>query len=120
MHGFLKRTTIGNDMRYSIEFDLEQVQGPCAAACPPYMSLSQLLEFGDDVERSEEVAQVVDANQEWEICNITGKEDVNGVVHYLVEWNPTLMPEREEVGEEVRGTAPSASNTREGEGGDYS
>ena len=34
----------------------------------------------------------VDSKQEWEICNIIGKEDVDGVVHYWVEWNATLVP----------------------------
>jgi hypothetical protein len=34
----------------------------------------------------------VDSKQEWEIRDIIGKEDVDGVVHYLVEWNHTLMP----------------------------
>jgi hypothetical protein len=55
-------------------------------------SPSLLLELGNDLEGPEQLAEVVDANQEWEICDIIGKEDVNGVVHYLVEWNPTLMP----------------------------
>ena len=36
--------------------------------------------------------QVMDANQEWEMREITGEEDVNGVPHYLVEWCPTLVP----------------------------
>jgi hypothetical protein len=53
---------------------------------------SSLSESGDDRERPEQMAEVVDADQEWEICNIVGKEDVDGVVHYLVEWNPTLVP----------------------------
>ena len=55
---------------------------------------SKLLRIADNIEGSEEAARVVDANQEWEICNIIGKEDVDGVIHYLVEWNPTLMPAR--------------------------
>ena len=89
MSGFIKRITIGNEIHYSMQFNLEQVQEPCAAACPLHMSLPQRLEFGDDIEGSEQVAQVVDANQEWEIRDIIGKEDVSGVVHFLVEWNPT-------------------------------
>jgi hypothetical protein len=36
--------------------------------------------------------QVMDANQEWEMREITGEEDVDGVPHYLVEWCPTLVP----------------------------
>jgi hypothetical protein len=38
------------------------------------------------------MAEVVDTDQEWEIRDIIGKGDVDGVVHYLVEWNPTLVP----------------------------
>ena len=38
------------------------------------------------------MANVIDANQESEIRDIIAKEDVDGVVHYLVEWSPTLMP----------------------------
>ena len=44
----------------------------------------------NDVTRPQ-VAEV-DSKQEWEILDIIGKEDVDGVVHYLVEWNPTLVP----------------------------
>jgi hypothetical protein len=33
----------------------------------------------------------MDANQHWEIREITGQEDVDGVPHYL-EWCPTLIP----------------------------
>jgi len=34
----------------------------------------------------------VDSKQEWEVRDIIGKEDVDGDVHYLVKWNPTLVP----------------------------
>jgi len=34
MHGFFKRTTIGNETRYSMDFSLEQLQELCAVACP--------------------------------------------------------------------------------------
>jgi hypothetical protein len=34
MHGFFKRTTIGNEIRYSMDFSLEQLQGFCAIVCP--------------------------------------------------------------------------------------
>ena len=55
-------------------------------------TLSSIPESGDDHETPEQMAEVVHADQEWEIRNIIGKEDVDGVVHYLVEWNPTLEP----------------------------
>jgi hypothetical protein len=35
---------------------------------------------------------VIDDNQDWEARKIIGKEDVDGVLHYLVEWCPTLVP----------------------------
>jgi hypothetical protein len=36
-----------------------------------------------------------DSKQEWEIRDIIGKEDVDSVVHYLVEWSATLVPKYE-------------------------
>jgi hypothetical protein len=36
---------------------------------------------------------VVDADQEWGVRDIIGKEDVNGKQHYWVDWRPTLLPE---------------------------
>ena len=33
--------------------------------------------------------------QEWEICDIVGKEDVDGVPHYWVQWSVTLVPKSE-------------------------
>jgi hypothetical protein len=37
--------------------------------------------------------QVIDADRDWEVRQIIGKEDVDGVLHYLVDWYPTLLPE---------------------------
>jgi hypothetical protein len=34
-----------------------------------------------------------DANKDWEVRKIIGREHVDGVLHYLVEWYPTLEPE---------------------------
>jgi hypothetical protein len=34
MHGFFKRTTIGDEIRYGMEFSLEQLHELCALACP--------------------------------------------------------------------------------------
>jgi hypothetical protein len=45
-----------------------------------------LSEIGDDLERPEQMTEVVDADQEWEIRDIIEKEDADGVVHYLVEY----------------------------------
>lgn len=39
-------------------------------------------------------SQVIEADKNWEVREIIGKEDVDGVLHYMVEWHPTLMPEQ--------------------------
>jgi len=44
------------------------------------------------------VDRVADAGQEWEIRGIIGRQKVNGVVQYWVEWEPTWMPESELMG----------------------
>jgi hypothetical protein len=36
---------------------------------------------------------VIDTNRDWEVRKIIGREDVDGVPHYMVEWSPTLEPE---------------------------
>lgn len=38
-------------------------------------------------------AQAVDASLDWEVRDIIGKRVVDGDVHYLVDWRPTLVPE---------------------------
>jgi hypothetical protein len=43
----------------------------------------------------QQVAEVVNDKQEWEICGIIYKEDVDGVPHYWVQWSPTLVPKYE-------------------------
>ncbi|KAI5465225.1 hypothetical protein BGZ63DRAFT_422165 [Mariannaea sp. PMI_226] len=40
-------------------------------------------------------AVVSNMDMEWEIGNLLGKEVIDGVVHYLVAWKPTLVPEHE-------------------------
>jgi hypothetical protein len=39
--------------------------------------------------------EMPDDKQEWEVCDIIGKEDVNGVLHYWVQWSATLVPKCE-------------------------
>ena len=36
---------------------------------------------------------MIDADQDWEVHKIIGREYVNGVLHYLVDWHLTLEPE---------------------------
>jgi hypothetical protein len=33
-------------------------------------------------------------NEDWEVRKIIGKENIDGVLYYLVDWSPTLVPER--------------------------
>src|SRR5436190_21490605 len=48
----------------------------------------------DDPAIPPQVAEVAN-KQEWEICDIVGKEDVDGVPHYWVQWSVTLVPKYE-------------------------
>jgi hypothetical protein len=43
----------------------------------------------------EQAVEVANDKQEWEICDIIGKEDVDGVPHYWVQWSATLVPKYE-------------------------
>jgi hypothetical protein len=36
--------------------------------------------------------ELEDSSQDWEVRQIIGKEYVDGVLHYMVEWCPTLQP----------------------------
>ena len=49
----------------------------------------------DDPEMPKQAVEVANDKQEWEICNIIGKEDVDGVPHYWVQWSATLVPKCE-------------------------
>ena len=40
-------------------------------------------------------ALVVNASLEWDVRDIIGKKVVNGEVHYLVDWRPTLVSKHE-------------------------
>jgi hypothetical protein len=59
---------------------------------PDILAATSLIESTlDDPERPLQVA-VADDKQEWEICDIVGNEDINGVPHYWVQWSVTLVP----------------------------
>jgi hypothetical protein len=42
-----------------------------------------------------QAVEVANDKQEWEICDIVSKEEVNGVPHYWVQWSATLVPKCE-------------------------
>jgi hypothetical protein len=46
----------------------------------------------DDPRRPQQTVEVANDKQEWDICDILGKEDVDGEAHYWVEWCATLVP----------------------------
>jgi hypothetical protein len=66
------------------------IDGQSATLAPTALMTSAL----DDPGRPPQVA-VADNKQEWEICDIVGKEDVDGVPHYWVQWSITLVPKSE-------------------------
>ena len=43
----------------------------------------------------EPAVEVANDKQEWEICDIIGKEDVDGAPHYWVQWSAMLVPKCE-------------------------
>jgi hypothetical protein len=90
MHGCLKRATIGRDTRYVMEFSLEQLQKQCTHT----RENPSWTRMDDNHARLQEVSEV-NCDQEWEIQDIIGKEVVDGVVHYWVQWEATLLPEHE-------------------------
>jgi hypothetical protein len=49
----------------------------------------------DDPRRPQQIVEVANDKKEWEICDIIGKEDVDGVLHYWVQWSATLVPKCE-------------------------
>jgi hypothetical protein len=54
-----------------------------------------MISESNDPRRLQQVAEVTDGNQEWDIRDIIGKEVVSGEVYYSVEWTATLVPKYE-------------------------
>jgi hypothetical protein len=66
------------------------IDGQSATLAPAALMKSAL----DDPAIPPQVA-AADTKQEWEICDIFGKEDVDGAPHYWVQWSITLVPKSE-------------------------
>jgi hypothetical protein len=49
----------------------------------------------DDPGIPQQVVEVANDKQEWEVCGIIDDEDIDGVPHYWVQWSPTLVSESE-------------------------
>jgi hypothetical protein len=56
------------------------------------LTAAALMKSALDGPGSPQVAEVADNKQEWEICDIVSKEDVDGVPRYWVQWSITLVP----------------------------
>jgi hypothetical protein len=65
---------------------------------------------------------VTDASRDWDICRTIGKDYVDGVLHYLVKWCPTLEPvhslgHAKELVDEFEGNSKRCAWTKKGERG---
>jgi hypothetical protein len=56
---------------------------------------ASMIPESNDPGRPQQVAEVAEGKQEWDIRDIIGKEVVDGEVHYLVEWTAMLVPKYE-------------------------
>jgi hypothetical protein len=56
---------------------------------------TSMISESDDPGMPQQVVEVGNDNQEWEICDIIGKEDIDGVPHYWVQWSATLVSKYE-------------------------
>jgi hypothetical protein len=68
------------------------------------------------------LSPIHDANEEWEVQRIIRKEYVDGVLHYLVEWCPTLEPQHslghaKELVDEFESQLRGHRGTKSGRGG---
>ena len=79
MCGVFKRVIVGNEVRYSMEYSLEEPHG---LACHQHTAAYGSTNGGD--------SQPSDL---WEICRITGMRKVAGVQEFRVAWTQTWMPE---------------------------
>jgi hypothetical protein len=73
-------------------------EGPIVAIDGQSTTLARsasMISESNEIGRAEQVAEVADGKQEWEIRDIIGKEVVDGEIHYLVEWSATLVPKCE-------------------------
>lgn len=74
---------------------LQQSEVPIDGEVATLARTASMTYKSNDFAKSQQVAAVVDDNREWEIRDIIGKEDVDGVPHDLVEWHATLVPKYE-------------------------
>ena len=59
------------------------------------LAATALMKYALDDPGIPQQVEVANDKQEWEICGIIDKEDVDGVLHYWVQWSPTWVPKYE-------------------------
>jgi hypothetical protein len=79
IHGVFKRVIVGDEVRYGIEFSLEE-----SRTRPQYRVSYQSTDGGDP-----------QPDELWDIQRITGMRKVNGAEEFRVAWAQTWMPESE-------------------------
>ena len=79
IRGVLKRVTVGDEVRYGMDFSLEE---PHAVTCPNHTVPQQSVDERDP-----------QPSDSWDIHRITGMRKVDGVEQFRVAWAETWMPE---------------------------
>jgi hypothetical protein len=79
IRGVLKRVIVGDEVRYGMEFSLEE---PHAVTCLQHTVARQSTDGGD-----------LQPSDLWDIRRITGMRKVDGVEEFRVAWAETWMPE---------------------------
>jgi hypothetical protein len=79
MRGVFKRVIVGDEVRYRMEFNLEESR---AVTCPQHTVAHNSTDGGDP-----------QPGDLWDIRRITGMRKVDGVEEFHVAWAQTWMPE---------------------------
>jgi hypothetical protein len=79
IHGVFKQVIVGDEVRYRMEFSLEELHG---LMCPQHTVAHDSTDGGD--------SQPGDL---WEIRRITGMRKVDSIEEFRVAWAQTWMPE---------------------------
>jgi len=107
MRGVFKRVIVGDEVRYGMEFSLEE---PHAVICPQHTVAPQSTDGGDP-----------QPGDLWDIRRITGMRKVDGVEEFRVAWAQTWMHESDlggarELVEEFRARLSVRHRNKNGQG----
>jgi len=76
--------------------DSEEDEGTLSSSLDARLTSSSQSAPGSEVPSPTELEVcpvVTEVDQDWDVREIIGKEDLDGVTYYLVDWHPTLLPE---------------------------